>query len=113
MNESNESIDSGREKLKELESENKYLFHGSPHQLDELEPRQAQSIPLGGKEMVNDGEPAVAASPLADIAIFRSLLNRTNIKDNYTSSFSYRNGDITFSTNNHSLFEIRNCIGCV
>jgi hypothetical protein len=42
MNESIEKITSGREILKNLEAEGKYVFHGSenPH-IDVMEPRQA------------------------------------------------------------------------
>lgn len=103
-----------KDKLVELEKAGKYVFHGSPvGDLEILEPRQAQTIKDGTHVMADDGKPAVATSPFVDIAIFRAIFNRVNIKENYTSSFSYRNGTLFFSTNKESLEQAKNCEGYV
>jgi hypothetical protein len=103
-----------KEKLHTLEQTGNFLFHGSPHVLDILEPRQAQTIKDEKVGMVDDGEPAVATSPFADVAIFRALINSVNIFGNYyTSSFSYRNGALSFTTNQETLEQAKSCIGYV
>lgn len=111
--ESFEKISSNRERLHELEQTGKFVFHGSPHVLEKLEPHQAKTMSKEKSEMVDDGKPAVITSPFADIAVFRSLFNKINIKNNYTSSFSYLNNNLFFSTNSKSLEQAKNCIGYV
>lgn len=62
-----------RQLLERYERSGRFLFHGSRNpRIQELEPRQAMTWREGA--YVNDGPPAVAASPYADIAIFRSLI---------------------------------------
>lgn len=60
-------MSSGKKRLLALEKEGKYVFHGSAHFIDVLEPRQAHN---NGEK---DGQTAVFATPYADVAIFRSL----------------------------------------
>lgn len=85
MNESIEKIQSGREKLKNLEAEGKYVFHGSENSnIDLFEPRQAYNYKTGTKEP--DGEPAVFASSEADYAIVMSLINKKNCPNGFHSS---------------------------
>lgn len=108
--ESIENISSGKEKLHQLESEGLYLFHGSPTAgIQEFEPRQATQVVDIKKpyDMVNDGEPAISATPYADIAIFRSIINRKNIdKIDITSSFGNNSkGELEFSVSNPEILE--------
>ena len=64
-----------REQLINLEKEDKYVFHGSTRAgLKELNPSQAYHY-LNSTERIEDGPPGVAASPYADIAIFRAILS--------------------------------------
>lgn len=58
-----------------LEKTGRFVFHGAPRlDIAELEPRQArQFVPETGRH-VPDGPPAVAASPYAEIAIFRAVV---------------------------------------
>jgi len=80
-------IEEGKEKLMELEKEGIYVFHGSPYLLQELEPRQARTFDKEEDEMVDDGEPGVAASPFAEIAIFRAIITR-DLKDKDKKHYS-------------------------
>lgn len=113
MSESIESLKSNREILLDLEKTGKYLFHGSPWVLEQLEPRQAKRFNEEKSEMVDDGEPAVISSPFADIAIFRSVVNREHVKIDYMSSFSYQDGGLSFSLNQNTMEKIKDSIGYV
>lgn len=78
------------EKLKQLEEAGEHLFHGSPDgTLEILEPRQSTHTPDLSKpeDTILDGEPAVSATPYADIATFRSLINHKNIPFDHSSGF--------------------------
>jgi hypothetical protein len=82
---------SAKEELHKLEKTGEYVFHGSPSKLDILEPRQAHNHikKEGGEyEAVPDGEPAVFASPFADIAIFMAVISRKNAPLGTRSGFS-------------------------
>jgi len=57
-------------KLLKLEKQKSYVFHGSINKIDILEPRQAFN------NWEADWKPAVFATEIIDIAIFRSLINR-------------------------------------
>jgi hypothetical protein len=108
MQEGIEITPNSREVLRALESEGKYLFHGSPSgDIDVLEPRQGQdaSNSENPEEMVDDGDPAISASPYADIAIFRSIINKTNISTDCTSMFGRRNGELEFSVSSEKVLE--------
>jgi len=86
MKESLEKIQSGREILKNLEVEGKYVFHGSENpNITALEPRQAYTIVDG--EKVEDEKPAVHASPLSDVAILMALVNLKNCPSGFDSGF--------------------------
>ncbi len=97
MNESIERIPSGREILKNLEAEDKYVFHGSENpDIDELEPRQGYNHKDDGTKE-EDGEPAVFASDRADYAILMALINKKNCPKGYHSSagsVSQANGEV-------------------
>lgn len=80
-----------RRALHELEATGQYLFHGSPvSDIEEMEPRQAFDWSSGMKE--KDGDPCVATTPFADVAIFRSIVNEdwTSFEKNDDGSLSFK-----------------------
>ena len=92
-------LSEGKQKLLTLEKEGKVVFHGSPTpDLEELEPRQGHTVPKGRKDLIKDGDPAISATPYAEIAIFRALIRKG------TSDFSaYKNGKLGFRANREAL----------
>lgn len=95
-----ENITEARKKLLELESSGSFVFHGSPVNIDVLEPRQSQDRDKNTGLMVDDGDPAVSATLSADIAIFRALT--ANIGG--ASSFGMDdNGNLYFSLSPRAL----------
>lgn len=65
----------GKKLLHELEASNRYVFHGSPiPNIQELKLSQSENLSSGRLE--KHGPPSVTASPYADIAIFRALVNQ-------------------------------------
>lgn len=99
---------SGREILTGLETKGKYLFHGSADgNIETLEPRQSVRVAdmNNPTEMVNDGEPAVSATPYSNVAIFRSIINHKNIKLDYSSSFGKIGPDLLFSVSSEKVLE--------
>ncbi len=87
MEDSIEYVVSGRDQLQNLETENRYVFHGSENpDLDSLEPRQAYNYKNGVQEP--DGDPAVFASSRADYAIMMALINKQNCPKGCRSSAS-------------------------
>jgi hypothetical protein len=83
----------GREFLKKLESENKYVFHGSGNpDIDVFEPRQAYTY----KDKVGekDGDPSVFASDKVDYAILMALINKKNCPGGFNSSAGTENGSL-------------------
>jgi hypothetical protein len=97
------------EKLKQLEEAGEHLFHGSPDgTLEVLEPRQSTHTPDLSKpeETILDGEPAVSATPYADIATFRSLINGNNIPFDHSSGFGVNaKGEKNFQVSSPSVLE--------
>lgn len=80
----------GREKLAQLEASGAHVFHGSPEgNLEALEPRQGRHVPDLAKpeEDIPDGDPAVSATPHADLATFRAVINGKNVPFPHTSGF--------------------------
>ncbi|MDO8512636.1 MAG: hypothetical protein Q7S57_05145 [bacterium] len=76
-----EQYKNSREKLLALEDEGKYVFHGSPNNIELLEPRQGYNFNEITGEQEKDGNPAVFATQYANLAIFRALINDKNIKE--------------------------------
>ncbi len=96
---------SGRERLKSLEAEHRYVFHGSGNpRLIFLEPRQAYSW-VGDKKKKDD-KPAIHASPFSDIAIFMGLINEKNCPQGLESEFSYDGEELHFSASQRSLDQL-------
>lgn len=87
----------GSRLLHELERTGEYVFHGSPEdELIELEARQAYNWNMGEKQ--EDGPPSVAATPYADIAIFRALAR------NGTTAFGFGEyGQLCFKASQEAL----------
>lgn len=82
-----EKISSARERLLSLENEGKFVFHGSAREIETLEPRQPY---IGKGKDEKHGDPCVATTPFADIAIFRAIINEDNFQQKtYASSFGY------------------------
>ncbi len=95
-----------KKKLLELESKGQYLFHGtSISNLEELKPFQGYTIPKGEKQMVKDGEPAVSATPYAEIAIFRAIItrDRSGFEANANGALNFRASKkaLEFAKNQH------------
>ena len=87
-------VEEGKEKLMALEKEGIYVFHGSPVLLEELEPRQAHNFDKEKGEALKDGEPGVAATPFAEMAIFRAVIhNSIRINDHHWSRFGMGRGE--------------------
>ena len=77
-----------RRRLRFLESEGKWVFHGSGSHLEKLEPRQAHNYSEARAESgIPDDKPAVFATPYADIAIFMAVVSPKNVK-NLRAGFS-------------------------
>ncbi|GEM_PF-1067652 len=84
-----------REKLLALEKEGIFVFHGSPvGGIEALEPRQA----VIGRNQKKHGEPCVAATGFAEIAIFRAIINYENFPEGCASTFGLKHGLPYFET---------------
>lgn len=102
-----------RERLLSLEKEGKYVFHGSPDAITILEPRQAFNRSEKTGNMEKDGEPAVFATPYADVAIFRALINAKGVSGESTSQFGIDDDELHFSATKNLLEAARGKIGKV
>lgn len=110
------SIEKGsrnREKLLLLEKEGKYVFHGSSKSLGVLEPRQGFDLNKETGKMEEDGAPAIFATPYADIAIFRALINGNGLSEESFSSFGIDGERLNFSATKNLIDKSRDCIGKV
>ena len=102
-----------RMRLRELEAEGKWVFHGSGEQIDVLEPQQAYNYQSVGKQIPDDS-PAVFASPYADIAIFMSIFNKSNISRGFRSGYGARgDGTLEFRTTRYTIDQINSAKGYV
>ncbi len=91
----------GKERLDELEKEDKYVFHGSEEKFEELEPQQAYNGD------VPDGEPAVFASRTPDYAIFMAIMNRKNCPNGFRAGTKWKeDGKIEFSATKETLDQL-------
>jgi hypothetical protein len=97
-----------KEKLLELEKAGNYVFHGSPvGDMETLEPRQGKHIPdfNNPEEFILDGKPAVSATPYAELAIFRAIINGKNIPFSHTSGFGISNGEKQFNVSSQDVLD--------
>jgi len=103
----------GKERLFDLEREGKYLFHGSGFKLDTLEPRQAHNFPTPG-EKIPDGELAVFASELSNVAIFMAVISKPNTPRGFRSGFSGKgDSDVEYRVTKETMDQIKNAKGYV
>jgi hypothetical protein len=100
-----------REKLLSLEKEGKYVFHGSPDFINILEPKQGLNLNNKTGLMEKDGKPAVFATQYADIAIFRSLVNSKDLKEDSRSNFGINDEKLNFSATKNLLDLAKTKIG--
>lgn len=108
----------GRELLQRLEEEGAHVFHGSPNgSIGVLQPRQGRTSNPQTGIMENDGPPAVFATPIADVAIFRALFNSVNFSEvygHYSSSFELdENGQLILSATQNLIDAVRDKVGYV
>lgn len=99
---------SPQEKLSYLEETNQHVFHGSPDgTIKILEPRQSSHIPDISKpdEIILDGKPAVAATPHAELATFRAIINGKNIPIKHNSGFGTTGGKTHFRVSSAEVLE--------
>ena len=105
---------SERIRLKNLEQEGKWIFHGSGSQIEILEPKQAYNHPKNSDEdKILDDKPAVFASPSADIAIFMAIVNRKNAPKGFRSGFSTNQNGIEFRVTKETIEQIHDAKGYV
>jgi hypothetical protein len=102
-------------RLLELEKEDRWVFHGSPTKLEKLTPRQAYTYPDKSRETkIADGEPAVFASPIADIAIFMAVVNGKNAPKGSRSGFGASGEDqFKYRATKETLDQLHNVKGYV
>jgi len=96
------------EKLLQLEETGNHVFHGSPDgNIEALEPRQGTHIPDLTKptETIFDGDPAVSATPYAELAAFRALINRINIPFSHHSGFGLKDKEKEFRVSSEEVLE--------
>lgn len=96
-----------------LEKEGRYVFHGSPDFITVLEPRQAYNRSEETGNMEKDGEPAVFATPYADVAIFRALTDARGVRGKSTSQFGIDSDKLHFSATENILEAARTKVGRV
>ena len=66
-----------KDRLLELEAEGKFLFHGSPILLEELDLKQPVNYEKRTGKEVLDGNLCVAATQFSKIAVFRALTHQS------------------------------------
>jgi hypothetical protein len=108
-----EQIGKNRKRLLSLEKEGKYVFHGSPDIIDVLKPRQAFNRRKKTGQMKKDGEPAIFATPYADVAIFKALINTKDAIGESTSQFGIDGNELHFSATKNLLNQAKKKIGRV
>src|SRR5665647_486162 len=104
---SQEQIKSSREKLLELEKEGKYVFHGTAVSVDELIPMQAEN------NNEKDRNPAIHASPYADVAIFMALMKKKEAPNESNVSCGTNDGVMYFGVTKNLLEDAKNIIAKV
>jgi hypothetical protein len=106
-----------RMRLRDLEAEGKWVFHGSGSKIDgNLEPRQAYNHKKVDSEVIAmpDDKPAVFATPSADVAIFMSIINKHNAPKGSRSGFGATDEDgFEFRATKETMDQIHNATGYV
>lgn len=106
-----ERVSKNRERLLLIEKEGKYVFHGSPDTIKVLEPRQAYNRNKENGIMEKDGEPAVFATPYADVAVFRALTDARGVRGESTSQFWMDDDGLHFSATKNILEAAKTKVG--
>jgi hypothetical protein len=88
-----------------LEATGKYVFHGSGHEIEEFEPRQAYNYREG--KHVPDGEPAIYASPSVNYAWFMAVVNEVNCPNGHWSGAGTRTGTLRFRATQATLNQLK------
>ena len=92
--------------LHAIEATGQYVFHGSSTSgIVELEPRQAHDCSTG--EQMKHGDPSIAGTIHADIAIFRAVINRG------TTGFGKVDNTLEFCATQNALDLAKHQIGYV
>jgi hypothetical protein len=101
--------------LRRLQAEGRWLFHWSGRRLELLDPRQARSFDPASGQMVPDGEPAVCATPFADIAVFRALTSSPKVEAvrPQRTGFDVRDGELILEANSAVVAALRGAEGWV
>jgi len=105
-----EQIGKNRERLLLLEKEGRYVFHGSSDIIESIEPWQAYNQNKETGEMEKDGNPAIFATPYADVAIFRALIQGTDLENEFGID---DNGQLHFIADKKLIERVKNKIGKV
>lgn len=96
-----------RRELHELEATGRYVFHGSSiADIEDMEPRQAFNWESSMK--CEDGDPCIATTPYADIAIFRSIA-----REDWTSFGKNDDETLSFKASRKALEGSRDKIGYI
>ena len=94
----------GNQELKNLEKQDKYVFHGSENIIKIFEPRQAYTI-VNGKQ-IPDGKPAIFSSPFVDYAIFMAIINKANCPKGLRSGCAWYNNKFKFTATKETLEQL-------
>ena len=96
-------------RLLAFELTNQYVFHGSPRgDLEALEPRQGTHVTdldSPSESSILDGRPAVSATPYADFAIFRAVINGTNVPFDHFGGFGVTDGELEFHVSSEKVLD--------
>ncbi len=109
MGEHQEIRKSPREVLHLLEKEGKYVFHGSANVIDELEPRIGEEYDPESGIKKSDEHPAVYATVYADVATFRAIVSKNNLRgiDCYSSFGADIDGKLKFEISKGVLEKLK------
>jgi len=101
-----------RMRLKKLEDDGRWVFHGSPLKIDKLTPHQAYNHKNG--EKIPDGESAVFASPFVDIAIFMAIINKINLPQEFDGGYSFNSDNgVKFNASKKTIDKLQGAKGYV
>ena len=104
---------SARERLLALETKG-FLFHGSPVLLERLSPRQPMIFNKQAGKSERHGNPCVATTSFAEIAIFRAIVNWQNFPiKNFSSSFGVGSEGKRFAATREILNQLEGKTGYV
>jgi len=106
-----EGLSKSKKRLMLLEKRGEVVFHGSPYNIEVLEPRQAYNRNKQTGKMEKDGKPAVFATPYTEVAIFRSLIDHNSVKGSSSSQFGMNGNEFSFSATKNLFDQTRKNIG--